>query len=270
MSIHDQIITITYGDHAENHRGMQIISSDSLSVSKRLGLAVDELDGIGKALAGAGFGIEMHHLNKINLSSEADSGQMIDELPSAAILIIRGGINKIIASAGKSADDMYAEQIALTPDKKILVNDKVIKKVARWNLCYSDIKQDPDIQLGRGTVIPWSEVPLTNMVRRLIEILHPKLRNLVGEGNFYYNPESCGIRPHGDLERSVVVAARLGASMPLFYQWFNYGRPMGNELRFDLNHGDMYIMSACAVGTDNATTRGPILKHWACGPKFRI
>lgn len=268
MSAHTQTITITYGDHAENHRGMQIISqseNEMLAIPAMRGLTVADLEKIGESLTGAEFSTELHRLDFI-CHPDRDN-----KLPDAAILIIRGGVNKILKAADLSADDMYDEQIALTPDKMVLNSDgRVVKKIARWNLCYADWEQKADILNGRGTVIPWSQVPISNAIRRFISILHPKFRHLVGEGNFYYKPESCGIRPHGDLERSVVVAARLGVAMPLFYQWYNYGRPIYSEMRFNLEHGDMYIMSARAVGTDNAKSRGPILKHWACGPKFRL
>jgi hypothetical protein len=146
----------------------------------------------------------------------------------------------------------------------------LFKKSARWNLCYGEHVHDADIAAGRGTIIPWTLVPLTNVIRRFISILNPKLRNLVGEGNFYYDPMRCGIGPHGDLERSVVVAVRLGSPMPLFYQWFNYGRPLGDIMLFESCHGDMYIMSSRAVGTYNATSSDPILKYWTCGPKFNL
>lgn len=257
----NQTITITFGDHAENHRGMQIISATPESEGLSHGLSVGELEKLRAALNENGFVVELCHLDHSST----------DESEPAAILIIRGGVNKILSTVRKNADDVYVEHARLVPDKTILtVSGEVVKKVARWNLCYGEHAQEPDIAAGRGTVIPWSSVPLTNAIRKFISILSPKLRHLVGEGNFYYDSSKCDIQPHGDLERSVVVAMRLGASMPLFYQWFYYGRPLGNIMRFDLHHGDMYTMSSCAVGTHNATSSAPVLKHWACGPKFRI
>lgn len=257
----NQTITITFGDHAENHRGMQIISATPDDEPIITGMTVDELDKLGTALREAGFIVELCRLDR----------QQDDRIKPAAILIIRDGVNKILSRVRKNADDVYVEHASLVPDKTILLQSgKIVKKVARWNLCYGEHAQDADIAAGRGTIIPWTLVPLTNAIRRFVSILSPKLRNLVGEGNFYYDPMKCGIRPHGDLERSVVVAVRLGLPMPLFYQWFSYGRPFGDIMRFDLSHGDMYIMSSRAVGTHNATPSDPILKHWACGPKFNL
>lgn len=117
MSAHTQTITITYGDHAENHRGMQIISqseNEMLAIPAMRGLTVAE------------FSTELHRLDFI-CHPDRDN-----KLPDAAILIIRGGVNKILKAADKSADDMYDEQIALTPDKMVLNSDgRVVKKIAR-------------------------------------------------------------------------------------------------------------------------------------------
>jgi hypothetical protein len=47
----------------------------------------------------------------------------------------------------------------------------------------------------------------------------------------------------GDGERLRVVAIRLGAMMPLQYQWFLRNDPVGEPMRMELYHGDLYIMS---------------------------
>jgi hypothetical protein len=106
----NQTITITFGDHAENHRGMQIISAAPDDDSVITGMTVDELNKLWVALKGAGFIVELCRLDH----------QQDDRIKPAAILIIRDGVNKILSSVRKNADDVYAEHASLVPDKTIL------------------------------------------------------------------------------------------------------------------------------------------------------
>ena len=52
---------------------------------------------------------------------------------------------------------MYLEQKKLPLDKKAIFRGKVKNKNARWNLCYSDQEQEPDIENGKGTVIAFEK-----------------------------------------------------------------------------------------------------------------
>lgn len=57
----------------------------------------------------------------------------------------------------------------------------------------------------------------------------------------------------GDRERKLVVGARFGPGangMPLKFQWYMNDRLIGDEIRIDLNAGDMYVLSEKAVGFD--------------------
>ena len=54
------------------------------------------------------------------------------------------------------SDQMYLEQKKLPYDKKTLFRGKVVDKNARWNLCYSDFEQEPDLENGKGTVVAFS------------------------------------------------------------------------------------------------------------------
>ena len=77
-----------------------------------------------------------------------------------------------------------------------------------------------------------------------------KATALKAEGNYYFNAQKCGIGFHGDLERRRVIGLRLGATMLLHYQWHYRGERVGNRIVLTLNHGDLYVMSEKAVGTD--------------------
>ena len=66
--------------------------------------------------------------------------------------------------------------------------------------------------------------------------------------NYYYDINKCGIGYHGDSERKIVIAIRLGAPLPLHFQWFQGNKPVaGGHITLHLDHGDMYIMSEKAT-----------------------
>jgi hypothetical protein len=86
-------------------------------------------------------------------------------------------------------------------------------------------------------------------------------RELIAEGNYYYDHKRCGIGFHGDKERVVVYAARLGASMPLHFQWFHRSLPVGKRIIIPLDGGDVYVMSEKAVGADWMHSSKLTLRH---------
>ena len=102
--------------------------------------------------------------------------------------------------------------------------------------------------------------------------------NLLAEGNYYYEVKKkkkedwiegrCGIGQHGDAERSIVIAARLGATFPLEYNWFLKSKPIGKRMHVDLHHGDLYAMSSKAVGRDWKKKLIPTLRHAAGAKKY--
>ena len=95
-----------------------------------------------------------------------------------------------------------------------------------------------------------------------------KAKELACEGNYYYDVSKCGIGFHGDGERKRVVGLRLGASIPLHFQWFTKSNPIGNRFIVQLNHGDLYIMSEKAVGTDWMLSSKITLRHAAGSSKY--
>ena len=52
---------------------------------------------------------------------------------------------------------------------------------------------------------------------------------------------------HGETERRRVVAIRVGATMPLHYQWYQDHVPVGDTFSVTLEEGDMYVMGSKAV-----------------------
>ena len=101
---------------------------------------------------------------------------------------------------------------------------------------------------------------------KIAEWTKDKLLN--GEANYYYDVEKCGIGYHGDGERKKVFAMRMGGPMPLYYQWYQRSERVGPRMEFNLEDGDMYMMSAKAVGFDWLKKTILTLRHATGCEKF--
>jgi hypothetical protein len=247
----DQTFTITFGDQAENHAGMQKIGTPI-----ETGLTLEELRQAQRFFNG--FETELLDLT----SALRDTGGVPVE--PAYLFIARKGLDRFVNS-----DAVYAEQAGLTKDTKAFMYGRVVNKQARHNLCFADMSQEANFDQGKGTIVNFAQVPLLSHVRaELPKVFGSKATNLVAEGNYYYDPSKCGIGFHGDGERKIVIAMRLGQSMPFHYQWFYQNRPVGNRVELMINHGDIYAMSAKAVGTDWKKRSIYTLRHAAGAPKY--
>ncbi len=162
-----------------------------------------------------------------------------------------------------TVNDLYLEQNALKKDTKAFMYGRVVNKKARHNLCFSDFDQKADFENKKGTVVNFNKLPLTRKIREAIPkiINNDIVRNLQCEGNYYYDVNKTYIGFHGDSERAIVIAVRLGASFPLHYQWFYDGEKKGDRYEKMLNHGDMYFMSEKAVGQDWKKSSKYTLRH---------
>ncbi len=248
------IITITFGDVAENHARMQQIGR----ISSR-GFTHNELNSAKEAFEDIGYATELVHLNEYLKTDDAED---------AYILIIRSGIGALLCDSA-DADELMQENILLEWDKKAKMYGRVVNKHARYNLCYSDEAQEPDYIQGKGRIIPWNQVPLLSSVRESIpKFLGEQAEELQAEGNLYFDPSKCGIGFHGDSERRKVFAIRLGGSMSLHYQWYFNSKPIGERVRLTIHHGDCYVMSDKAVGNDWKKKTIYTLRHAAGCNKF--
>jgi alkylated DNA repair dioxygenase AlkB len=155
----------------------------------------------------------------------------------------------------------YEEQARLNKDTRAKMYGRVVDKKARYNLCFGFTSQQANYGEGKGTIVSFESVPLLNEVRLQIS-------RLVAEGNYYYDITKCGIGYHGDTERRKVIGIRVGASLPLCYQWYHRHKPIGSRCNINLNHGDVYIMSDKAVGHDWKFSSKITLRHAAGCNKF--
>jgi len=245
------VVTLTFGDSAENHVGMETIGT---MVSSGDGYTVAELETIQETFDGSS---ELHYLE-------------LEGAAAAAILILRNGVDFLFQShTSYTKESLFDEQIALNVDKHAYMYGRVVNKHARWNLCFDAASREPDYAAGKGRIIGYAAAPITKCLMDSFEThFGPKAGGLKGEGNYYYDIAKCGIGFHGDSERRKVIAVRLGASMPLHYQWFKHGVPVGDRYIISLDGGDMYIMSEKAVGTDWKKASIYTLRHATGCAKF--
>lgn len=246
--------TLTFAESGENHKGMEILGQKldtgfSLKVLQRAEKYFNKKD----------VETELIHLNSllegVNLDVEAED---------AYLLIIRDGLSVIC-----DADDFFMEQKALEKDRKAFMKGRVVNKHARANLCFYEYSQEPDYENKKGTIVKWEDVPLLNKVKdKLPSILGKDAQLKVCEGNYYEDLSKCYIGPHGDGERRRVVGIRVGAKMNLCYHWYYRTNPIGKKFETFLNHGDIYIMSEKAVGTDWMRKIIPTLRHAAGIEKY--
>ena len=146
---------------------------------------------------------------------------------------------------------------------------RVVNKHARHNLCFSFESQEPDYENKKGRIVAFDSLPLLKKVRSFFpKILKEIGVGLVAEGNHYYDVSKCGVGYHGDGERKKVIGVRLGASIPLVYQWYHNANSIGQKMRFMLNHGDIYFMSEKASGNDWKMRSIHTLRHAAGTAKF--
>jgi hypothetical protein len=252
-------ITLTFGDQAENHKGMQIIGQMA-----ETGFDLEDLTICKQKFELAGNQCELVHLNQY-LPANLEPNTVVDP---AYVLVVRGGVDTLLKQINKTAKDLFDEQIALDWDTKAFMYGRVVNKHARHNLCYSEQAQEPDYEEGCGRIIPFDSIPLTKQIRTQLPRFLLGSENLQCEGNHYYSSKTCGIGFHGDAERKRVVAAKLGDVKPLHFQWFYKNEAVGTRAIINLSHGDIYIMSEKSVGTDWKKKNIYTLRHATGSDKY--
>lgn len=244
----NETFTITFGDKAENHKGMQMIGEGFQN-----GFSIDYLKQIQTMFQNSGCQCDFIDLN-----------QLVEGGDPAAVLICRSGLNFLIENG---ADLLWEELINLNWDQQALMYGRVVHKKARWNLCFGDKDQEPDYKAGKGRIFSWDQIPVLSSTKIILEQTLG-LPNLVAEGNRYYDLKKCGIGFHGDGERKLVIGIRIGATLPLDYQWHFKGERIGERAHLLLNHGDIYFMSEKAVGQDWKKRNILTLRHAAGADKY--
>lgn len=255
-----ETISLTFSDQGENNVGMQLVGK---MVPRGKGFHLEELKQYQHQLESQGLVTELYRLN--DLYQDCKPKHIIAE---AGVLVVRNALDYFLGPEIDS-DNLWQEMTSFDWDRKYYCTrrNKVLNKHARANVCFGNTTQLPDYPNRKGTIIGYDSVPILNSIRNKIpEIIGDKGKNLVCEGNRYFDLKKCGIGWHGDKERRKVIAFRLGATMKLCYHWHYRFKPVGKILEIDLNDGDMYLMSEKAVGTDWGSSVIYTLRH-AAGPE---
>jgi len=242
-------VTLTFGDRAENHKGMEIIGQD---IGKGHGLSYNNLINIASYFSNNNYPVYLYDLRQLAPEYTLDE---------AFILIIPNGVSLFTDS-----NLLYEEAIALPWDTKAFMYGQVKNKHARHNLTFDTHYRGPNYEQGEGTIIGYSSVPHIEAIYNGLSSLTGY--SLKGEGNLYFNPSKCGIGYHGDSERRIAIGVRLGVTIPLTFSWFLKNKPIGGKGGFMLNSGDIYIMSEKVVGTDWKSSSFPTLRHAAGCNKY--
>lgn len=249
-----KVFTITYCECGENHVGMEKIGSMASD-----GFHYDDLQMGKEWYTSRGYDAEIYHLHNPVLN-------VCPRIEPAYLLVIRNGLNAIC-----NPDD-YFNELDNLPKDTTMWSDKhgrEVNKHARHNNCFSDYSQAPDMVNKKGTIIDFKDTVYVRQVREALPyILGEKAESMKAEGNYYYDKDVCGIGFHGDGERRRVVGVRVGSSMKLRYRWYAAGVPFGPNMDIILEHGDMYVMSEKAVGTDWRLKTKATLRHAAGCPKY--
>lgn len=243
-------ITLTFGEQAEGHHGMRIFGDGR----HETGLSYTDLEKAKQKILDLGGYAKLYDLSVLYPGEYPLSE---DERPY--VLVIRRGIEYI---SDCTSYMLMHEQSELNWDRKAWMRGRVVNKRARFNLVYGDNPVSPIYEEKEGRVVPWNDIPYTSEFRdRLSLIFGDKADKLQGEGNYYYDTSTCGIGYHGDAERRVVIAARMGDSIPIHYQWYQEGKPVGENVKIKLHDGDVYAMSDKATGHDWKKRKIPTLRH---------
>jgi len=253
-----ETITLTFGESAENHKGMQVLGS----IAAR-GITTDELATIKSKYELLGFQCKIYDLTQIPMLPNPSSSisksisSELQPLEPAQLLVIKRAIT--------NSAEIYQEQQAFPRDTKAFMYGRVVNKRARHNLCFSDFDQAPDYAAGKGTVINFTRAPHLATIRDSLPAITtlPQLAGLQCEANYYYDTTKTYIGWHGDSERRIVVGVRLGATFPLHYRWYHKGVLISEVLTLLLEDGDMYVMSNKATGNDWKCSSRPTLQHAA-------
>lgn len=252
----EEFLTHTFSECVENHVGMQTIGK-----KRDVGFSEEQLDEAAREWARGGWAARG--------GGEAVAHRLAHCGERATVVVFPSGVDALCGAG--AADALFKESRAQPFDKKILnTRRKVVQqKWGRYNNCYADEPQDPDIASGKGTVLDFKACSRMKALREALpKLLGSDAAKLYAETNLYYDVTNSkvGIGYHGDTERSIVVGIRLGPASkraPLRFQWYHRAKAVTGEHEVALKHGDIYVMSHKATGHDWKKPSLYTLRHGA-------
>ena len=273
-----RIITYTWCECGENHAGG---AQEGEKAEPGGGFNEEDLKQavvVGKKLWGCQG--ELHNLKKGIEGVEIKNKKGVKytgEVNNAYLLIMRDLLILILKAHGYTMRDLMNEVCLKKWDRRYYDarRKKVLNKHARQNHMVAKEAQKSNYDEGgkRGTTHAFSEMPILSIIKKELGKLGDKFTLLiVAEGNLYPDggAKKHGIGWHGDFERRLVAAMRLGVnpSMPFYYKWWHGSKSQGERMEFNLNAGDVYVMSEWAVGTEWKKNSLVTLRHATGAAKF--
>ena len=246
-------VTLTFGDVAESHVGMQQIGQMA-----DVGFSYEDLQGAKEYFDSKGCQTLLIHLNDFlpQFCEDQEENAYLevaktDPSYQAWVLVARDGLKCLTGDT--EGKNLLTEMLLFKWDDQLWNPRKgqVQTKHARHNLNFAQVGQTADFQEGKGTTIGIDQVPLLKEVKsKLVAAFGEKAEELNVEGNLYHEVGKTGISNHGDSERRKVIGVRLGNRMSISWTWFYNNRPRGHNVEIELAPGDVYCMSEKTVGTD--------------------
>ena len=273
-----RVVTYTWCECGENHAG-----GAQEGVRAAVGSGFNEEDLKQAAVAGKKLWnceSEVHNLKKgiEGVEIKNKKGVKYDgDVKNAHLLIMRDLLTLILKAHGYTLGDLMKEATGKKWDRRYYDGrrKKVLNKHARANHMIAKTARESNYDEGgkRGTTHAFSEMPIMDIIRKELGKLGDKFTLLiVAEGNLYDDggTKKNGIGWHGDGERRFVMAMRLGMnpSMPFYYKWWYGNQSQGERMEFQLNAGDVYVMSEWAVGTEWKKSSEVTLRHATGAAKY--
>lgn len=268
-------ISITFSGCVENHTGNQMLGQMMPE-----GVSVAQLQALQAHLRARGRTCELVRLDELFRRENPDLASL-PQLQEAAVLVARHYVQ------GEALAALNADMCSFAWDRKFFHarQRKVMNKWARANVCFAAEAQAPDYEAGRGTVVPFSQLPALRAVRGRVDAdlregAGYRVPLLLAEGNRYdfrrnadpvtrKTKGETGIGWHGDTERRLVACVRAGdTSTPLMFRFYTRSRPVGEKMSLALAPGDLYVMSHYATGFNWMKPSLLTLRHAAGTAKY--
>lgn len=234
-----QTFSICFSDKVAANNEMEVVGQEQLVGQEQQGFTLDDLN------------IFKSYFNKNNIKSEIYDLSFKSNA-EAYILIAKKGLECFASSI-----DLLYELDKQDKDTKVFFHGRVVNSTTKHNLLFDNDEQEPDYENKKGRVVSFNSVPILNHVKNSLNILDKNLRAHV---NYYYDINKCKVGFQGS-EGKIHIGVRLGSPMLLRFGWFYLSKQVGANIDFNLQDGDIYILSEKATGHDYKVKHKLTLRH---------
>lgn len=197
-------------------------------------------------LQGTIKGSQMIHLNDVLVQFDNRHTEI------ASILVIKNYIT----------NNIYQEALGINWDKKVLLRNKVVNRIGKYAITIDNFPEEPNYEQGQYRVISYDSLPKTNKLKNKLSLVFNQ-DALECQGEYYCDQEKLKLKYQGSKVNNM-MCVHLGNSIQLSYKWFFANKPVSDDMKIILEHGDLYIMSEKATGHDYKLKKNPILKYGYC------